>query len=170
MKKHMFWKILLGVVVAVVVLGAIGFGVFRMRMWGGRFGAVGMMHQDYGQMPDGYGTDMPCEEEGEAVCAEIMPYGRFPMRGMGGMPYYRGMHGGWGRHGSSLLTNLLLLALVVVGVLHLGRWRRFHKLYHHGPMHMHPGHHSANDACCCSAEPGNSGVAPDSGENQPDSE
>ena len=173
MKKRGFWIILLAVVAAVVLLGAIGFGVFAMRMWGGRYGGMEMMHKDYGQVQEGYGADMPCEDEdGGAVCTESMPYGGMPMGGRMWMPYNRGMsgmHGGWGRNGSSFLTNLLLLALIVVGLLNLGRWRRHHVFMHNGPMHKHAGHYTANDASCCSDEPKNAGVTPESGENQPDS-
>ncbi len=165
MKTRKVWKILLGVVGAIVVLGAIGFGFHSMRMWGGRFSAVGTM-------PHGYDTDMQCEEAGEAVCEENMLYGVFPMRGTTGMPHMRsmpGMYGSWRRTGFSPLTGLLLLILIVIAVLHIGRWHRFHKFYHYGSMHMHPGSQfHSGDACCPGEKPEHPNANHDGVEDQTD--
>ncbi len=150
MKKRGVWIIVLAVVAVVVLLGALGFGFLAMRMWGGRSGAMEMMHGDYGQMGDGYGADMPCEDaDGGAVCTEAMSCGKFPMGGMNRMPYSRGMwgmHSGGGRHGSSFLTNLLLLALLVVGVWNLVRWNKSSKSARNNPDHTNIEHNTAHDA------------------------
>ena len=165
MKNRKFWKILLGVVVAIVVLGAVGFGFYSRRMWGGHFGAMGKMPHDY----DGV---MPCEGEGETGIEDhdCMHHGSFRGYGMGGMSHMRGgwgMHGGWGRRGHSPLTGLLLLVLIVMGLLHFKRYRRYHKFFHHGHMHMHP---HAEGACCCGDEPEGTHETPDTDVNQPETE
>ena len=176
MKTHKFWKILLGVVAVIVVLGAVGFGFFRYSMWGGRFGAMGKMPYDNWQMQHDADGDMPCEEDGEAVCEGMMSYGGSGGCGMGRMPHMRsmrggyGMHGGWGRSGHSPFTGLLFLVLVVLGVMHFKRYRHYHNFYHHRSMHMHPGHQSTEDSCCCGEGSTHSDVNTDSDVSQSESE
>jgi uncharacterized membrane protein len=129
-----FWKILLGVVVAIVVLGAIGFGIARHWMWNGRFADWGRMAFHDRWMQDDYEGDMPCEDNGSGACegSGFMPYGGFFGRGMHRMPFIRsmpGMYGGsWFRPGFSPFSWLLLIALIIVGVLYF-RQRKELKQY-----------------------------------------
>jgi hypothetical protein len=114
---------------------------------------------------------MPCEDEDKATCLEHMPFGGFRGRGMPMMPYtghMPGMYGSWGGRGSSLLTNLLLLVLIVIGVLLLVRWNHDRKFYHHGPVHMPPIRHPAKDARYSGEEMGQAEVATDDSGNPPD--
>jgi hypothetical protein len=118
-----FWKILLGVVVALIVLGVIGFGVARSWMWNGRYAMWDRMPARDRWMQDEYDGEMPCEEEGEVYCEGpgSMPFGGFSGRGMHRTPFMHSMPGmvktSWWRPGFSPFSWLLLIALIVMGVL-----------------------------------------------------
>ena len=75
MKKGKFWGILLGVVVVVVVLSALGFGIFAHRMWGGRMSSMHRSMPFTGRWaPGAYQDEMPCEDDGaidDAHCDEM---------------------------------------------------------------------------------------------------
>ncbi|MDF1513199.1 MAG: hypothetical protein P1S60_05255 [Anaerolineae bacterium] len=135
MKKGTFWKVLAGVVVAVLVLGALGFGLLANRMWGGRF-SIARGTPFAGRMLSGeYDGEMPCDEygEGEEEPCDYMAYGQFFGRGMGRMPHMRGMpgmYGGWGYRGSSLLTWLLILAVIVLSVLYFRQRKTIDNVVH----------------------------------------
>jgi hypothetical protein len=175
MKKRKFWTILLGVLVVVIVLGAIGFSFYRHWAWGGRYGAWGKMPHTGWQMPHNSTEDMPCEE-GDRAASEgygSMHHRGFRGCGMGRMPHMHsipGMYRGWGYRGHSPLTNLLLLILVIMGVLHFTRYRRYHKTWHHRPMHGYHGQHNADCTCGDSDASDKADKTPDVDENQPKGE
>lgn len=131
-----FWKILLGVVVALVVLGVIGFGIARHWMWNGRFAMWDRMPIRERWIQDDYEGEIPCEEEGGAFCEGqgFMPYGGFRGRGMHRTPTMHAMPGmvgaSWLRTGYSPFTWLLLIAVIILGVLYF----RQNKLI---KQHMH---------------------------------
>ena len=149
---------MLGVVVAVVILGAIGFGFYRHWTWKGRSSTWGVMpHNNWG-MPHDYDDDMPCEEDSEALCEGYgtMPCGGESRFGMGRMPCMHGgprMYGGRGWRGHSPLTGLLFLVLVALGVWHFTKYNRYRQYYHY--THTHQDHHNVNEACCKGDEPEN---------------